>query len=105
MTAQAQLLASLEKKFNPQAAHGMDEIFQFELDDADNYYLSICNSSFQLIAGVHPDPSVTLITNQLILRQLFNGEISGSQAFMSGSIKIEGSLMLATKLKSLFSKT
>lgn len=105
MTAQAQLLASLEKKFNPQAAQGMDEIFQFELDDADNYYLSVCNSNFKLASGDHPDPSVTFKTSQAILKQLFKSEISGSQAFMSGSIKIEGSLMLATKLKSLFSKT
>lgn len=99
----AKIFESLKDNFNADAAAGVDLVFQFSIEDADNYHLVINDGKCDLNAGEHDDPSVTLIMNTETLEGIVSGETDGMQAFMAGQLRAEGDMMLATKLGELFS--
>ena len=98
----AQVFEKLENNFNPDAAKGLDLVFQFNIEDDQNYHLIINDGTCQLVEGDHEDPSVTLIMNSETLEGIVSGETDGMQAFMAGQLRAEGDMMLATKLGELF---
>lgn len=93
----------LESSFNPDAAAGLDLVFQFDIEDDQNYHMIIKDGTCTLVEGNHEDPSVTLIMNSETLQGIVSGETDGMQAFMAGQLRAEGDMMLATKLGELFS--
>ncbi|WP_416884801.1 SCP2 sterol-binding domain-containing protein [Marinospirillum sp.] len=96
------VIEGLKDKFNATAAAGMEDIFQFNIEDGDNYHIIIKDGSCEINQGNHADPSVTLIMNQDTLKDVLTGEQDGMQAFMAGKLRAEGDMMLATKLSALF---
>ncbi|MBZ9556894.1 MULTISPECIES: SCP2 sterol-binding domain-containing protein [Modicisalibacter] len=96
------VIDTLKARFDPQAAKGMNETFQFLISDADDYYLQIEDGTLDIQQGEHDDPSVTLSTDSATLKGVLKGELNGMQAFMSGRLKASGNVMLATKLSQLF---
>jgi len=94
---------TLKDNFNADAASGLDLVFQFNIEDDGNYYLTIADGTCDLAAGDHDDPSVTLIMSSETLGGIVSGETDGMQAFMAGQLRAEGDMMLATKLGELFS--
>ncbi len=99
----AQVFQKFEQNFNPDAAEGLDLVFQFNIEDDSNYHLVIKDGTCKLVEGDHEDPSVTLIMDSATLNGIVSGETDGMQAFMSGQLRAEGDMMLATKLGQLFS--
>ncbi|WP_163557204.1 SCP2 sterol-binding domain-containing protein [Halomonas sp. NO4] len=95
-------LEKLQQRFDPQAAQGMDDVFQFHFSDAGSHYLVVQDGSLAVHEGEHDDPSVTLSMSSDTLKGVMTGEISGMSAFMTGKLKATGNVMLATKLSSLF---
>lgn len=95
-------LEKLQARFNPEAAEGMDEVFQFHFSDAGNHYLVIKDRTLDVQEGEHDDPSVSLSMSTDTLKGIMNGDINGMTAFMTGKLKATGNVMLATKLTSLF---
>ena len=102
MTSSTTTLDNLKARFDPQAAKGMDDVFQFSVSDAEDYYLEVQDGTLGIHQGEHDDPSVTLMSDSITLKGIMNGEIDGMHAFMSGKLKATGNLMLATKLNALF---
>lgn len=102
MSNQKQVVDSLNSKFNKDASAGLIEIFQFKITDGTNFYLDINDGTLNIIEGETQSPSVTLIMNTETFSGIMNHEIDGMQAFMSGSLKAEGNIMLATRLSDLF---
>lgn len=49
------------------------------------------------------DADCTLIANFETVSELMNGELSPTSAFMSGRLKVEGSMSIAMKLSNIFS--
>ncbi|ABC29334.1 SCP2 sterol-binding domain-containing protein [Hahella sp. KA22] len=98
----AQIFQQLKDNFNADAASDLDLVFQFSIEDADNYHLVVKNGGCELIQGDHDDPSVTLIMNSDTLKGIVSGETDGMQAFMAGDLRAEGDMMLAMKLGQLF---
>ena len=94
---------TLKNNFDADAASGIDLVFQFNIEDDENYSLTIADGTCELTAGDHDDPSVTLIMNTETLNGIVSGETDGMQAFMAGQLRAEGDMMLATKLGELFS--
>ncbi|NRA53189.1 MAG: SCP2 sterol-binding domain-containing protein [Gammaproteobacteria bacterium] len=91
----------LASKFNANAASGVDEIFQFDLEGS-YFHLVIADGAYELLDGEHDDPSVTLSLANKTLIGLLDGSVNGMTAFMMGKIKATGNMMLATKLTQLF---
>lgn len=98
----ANTLEKLQARFNPEAAAGMDEVFQFHFSDAGDHYLVIKNRTLDVQEGEHDDSSVSLSMSTDTLKGIMNGDINGMTAFMTGKLKATGNVMLATKLTSLF---
>lgn len=96
------VLDKLQARFDPQAAQGMDDVFQFNFSDEGSYFLVVKDGSLNVQTGEHDDPSVTLSMSSETLRGVMSGDISGMSAFMSGQLKATGNIMLATRLNSLF---
>ena len=97
-------LDTLIARFDPQAASGMDEVFQFHFDDAASHYLVIRDDDLAVEEGEHEDPSVSLSMSTDTLKGLMSGEVNGMTAFMTGKLKATGNVMLATQLTRLFPK-
>lgn len=99
----AQVFEKFEQNFNADAAEGLDLVFQFDIEDDKTYHLIIKDGNCTMVEGAHDDPSVTLIMNSETLMGIVSGETDGMQAFMTGQLRAEGDMMLATKLGQLFS--
>lgn len=89
-------------RFDADEADDMSATFQFELDDAEPYYVVISDGACQLEAGEHDDATVTLGMDVATLSDVMSGELDGMQAFMQGKIRADGDIMLATKLTQIF---
>jgi putative sterol carrier protein len=102
MTDVNQTIAKFQSNFNPSAAAGMDSVFQFNVTDADSYFLTIKDQNCSIDKGVNDDANITLIMDSATLSGLSDGSLDGMQAFMSGKLRVEGDMMLAMKLHELF---
>lgn len=96
------IIETMQSKFNPSAAEGLDLIFQFNIEDGDTNHLIVKDGTCDLAAGENDDANVTLIMNTETLEGIISGETDGMQAFMMGQLRVEGDMMLATKLGELF---
>lgn len=102
MSTVSEIIDSMQARFNAEAANGMDEVFQFDLEDANSWHLVVKNGTCKMIDGVCDDPSVTLIMDTATMQDIISGKMDGMQAFMTGKLRAEGNMMLATKLHALF---
>ena len=98
----ADIIQNLTSKFNADAAQGLDLIFQFNIEDASNYYLVVKDGTCDVQAGDADEPNVTLIMDSETFKGIATGETDGMHAFMSGNLRAEGDMMLAMKLSELF---
>lgn len=89
-------------RFDPAAAAGLDAVFQYKLDEGAAFYAAVNDGSCTVENGEHDDPSVTLMMDSQTFEEVLSGETNGMQAFMTGRIKAEGDIMLATRLEALF---
>jgi putative sterol carrier protein len=96
------IIENMQSKFNPAAAEGLDLIFQFNIEDGETYHLIVKDSACELATGENDDANVTLILSNETLEGIVSGETDGMQAFMAGQLRVEGDMMLATKLGELF---
>lgn len=102
MSDVANIIETMNSKFNADAAAGLDIIFQFNIEGEGEYNLTVKDSTCALAEGENDDANVTLIMNADTLKGIVTGETDGMQAFMSGQLRVEGDMMLATKLGELF---
>jgi putative sterol carrier protein len=94
----------LPGKFDPEAAAGMDAVYQFDLsgENGGQYYLHINETSCSVTPGSHPDPHVTLALSGEDCLRVLNGQLNGPAVAMSGRLRISGDVGLAMQLGSLF---
>ena len=96
--------STLAGKLDPEAAEGLDAVYQFNLNGADGgqYQLQIRDGVCQVSEGTHPDPHVTLAMSGEDCLKVMNGQISGTMVAMTGRLRISGDMGLAMQLASLF---
>ncbi len=102
MTSVADAVKTMQAKFNPAAAAGLDLIFGFRIDETKHFNLIVKDSTCELQEGENPDANVTLVMDSETLEGIVSGETDGMQAFMGGKLRAEGDMMLAMKLSELF---
>ena len=102
MTTVTEVISSMKQRFNPEAAAGLDKVFQLDITDGDTYHLIVENGTCDIKEGASEDPDVTLIMDSQTMVNIMTGEQNGMMAFMSGKVRAEGNMMLAGKLNDLF---
>ena len=103
MSEVASLLEELTERFYPPAAHELDAVYQFELVDGGNFYMSIRDGQCEMVSGDHEQPSITLTLESDTFASVMEGSLSSAQAFMFGKVRVQGNIILATRLAQLFS--
>ncbi|WP_432695391.1 SCP2 sterol-binding domain-containing protein [Marinobacterium sp. YM272] len=98
-----QIIRKLPSRFNPEQAGSLEAVFQFQLSDAQPFFITIANGACDGQAGEHDDPNITLHLDEATLIRVVTGEQDGMSAFMKGQLRAEGNVMLATRLGKLFS--
>ena len=98
----ADIISTMQSKFNASAAAGLDLVFQFNIEDGENYGLIVKDGTCAVEKGDNANANVTLIMDTDTLKGITSGETDGMQAFMSGKLRAEGDMMLAMKLGELF---
>jgi putative sterol carrier protein len=102
MTTVAEIIQSMQAKFNAGAAAGLDLVFQFNIEDGENYFVIVKDGTCDVQKGDDANANVTLIMDTATFVGIMSGETDGMQAFMGGKLRTEGDMMLAMKLSELF---
>ncbi len=103
-TQPAQAFDAMIENFNPQAAEGLDAVFQWEVvgDGGGVWHIKVADGKAELATGRHESPSVSQICSTELFLAMVNMEVDGMQAFMSGQLKMTGDMMAAQKIYDLF---
>ena len=98
------IVDAMPANFNPDAAAGVDAVFQFDIsgDEAAQYYLVVKDQKCEIAEGTHAGPSVTFNMASPDFIDMMTGKLSGQAAFFSGKLRVSGDLMLAQRLGNLF---
>lgn len=94
------LIEKMPGAFDPQAAGDLQMTVQYMIEKP--MYSVIDNGACDVHYGQADTPTVTLKIADDDLVALMTGELNGMTAFMSGKLKVEGDLMKAQKLPSVF---
>ena len=73
MSSTAEIINTLTAKFNATAAAGLDLIFQFNIEDAENYYVTVKDGTCDVQAGENDDANVTLIMDSETFKGIATG--------------------------------
>ncbi len=100
MSSANDLIEKMPTAFDPEAAGDMQMTVQYMIEDP--MYAIIDNGACDVHYGQADAPEVTIKIADDDLVQLMTGELNGMTAFMTGRLKVEGDLMKAQKLPSVF---
>ena len=82
---------------------GYDGIYQAYIIDVDfNYWLEVSDGRLRYEKGVNPQALFTITFTKDLITKILGEEISGTDAFMKGKIKVEGSLSQGLRYIKLF---
>lgn len=101
MSSVTDTLNQMKSKFNADAAAGMDVVFQLKIEDS-SYHIIVKDGNCEMLEGAVEEPSVTLTMDSETFTGIMGGTVDGMGAFMSGQLRAEGDVMLATRLSELF---
>jgi 3-hydroxyacyl-CoA dehydrogenase/3a,7a,12a-trihydroxy-5b-cholest-24-enoyl-CoA hydratase len=90
---------------NPLWVQEVGAVYQFNLqgDEGGKYVVDLKEGNGRAYPGTAPDPDCTLTIATPDFLALTTGELDPQAAFMSGKLKINGNIVLSTKLQRLFS--
>lgn len=86
--------------FNGEEAGDLSATVQYKVSEPK--YCVIDNGTLTVHDGVSDSADVTLTLEDEDFLALMSGELNGMTAFMTGKLQLEGDLMLAQKLSSMF---
>ena len=90
--------------FNPVAAGDLEAVilFDFQGNDADNWYLTIDEGRCVASGGTHPSPTLTLETTEKILVEIIMQRLDARTALAHGDMKATGSSKLLGRFQRIF---
>ncbi|HWQ46505.1 MAG TPA: SCP2 sterol-binding domain-containing protein [Longilinea sp.] len=99
-----ELLAMLPKAFLPEKAAGVDALVRLNIvgDDGGDWSVTIKDQKCSIVKEALPNPKLTLSATADDLIEIFSGRLMGTQAFMTGRLKLTGDTGLAMRLMNFF---
>lgn len=84
--------ATLEQRFLPDKAKGVNVKLQFKLSGSDggNWYVVIKDGKIKVTEGTGPGADATVIAKASDYQKMADGEMNKTLAFLRGKLKIEG---------------
>ncbi len=101
----AELMTKLPGAFAPEKAAGMDAVVHFKLTGAEagEWNAVIKNGRCEVAQGLpHFRPTVTVSADSADLIKIYEGQLDGTQAFMSGRVKVVGDMAAAQQIIGMF---
>jgi putative sterol carrier protein len=104
MPTPAESLTDLVKRFRPDAAEGLDAVYQLHLTNEHGgfWHLTIADGQCRLSPGSAPSADVVITMSVEDWSELVAGRLDGFSAYLQGRIQITGDLSLVARLQSLF---
>jgi NAD(P)-dependent dehydrogenase (short-subunit alcohol dehydrogenase family) len=95
---------NLPSAFQPQAAAGVNVVFQFSISgpDGGDWYTAIRDGACTVEAGTCDNPTTTLKMSDEDFLRYVGGQLPAMQAYSSGKLRIEGDLMKSQLVEKLF---
>ena len=82
-------------------AKGWSANLQLDITDADKFWLKAVDGTFTSGTGSIDSPDTTLRTTGDVAARVFTGEKDATAAYMEGSLKVDGKLSEALKLRTI----
>ncbi len=89
---------------DPTLVQRVNAVYQFNVlgDDGGTWVVDLKNGAGDVWAGKHDDADCIISMNREDFMALATGKINPLNAFMQGRIRVQGDIMMATRLQSLF---
>lgn len=98
----------IEKAMNekPEPIGGMKVVYQYDItgDDTGTFQLFISDGTARVVEGMEGTPDCTLKLSDKNFKKMIMGKLNGTAAFMTGKLKIQGSMGLALKLEGILNE-
>ncbi|MCO6451981.1 MAG: SCP2 sterol-binding domain-containing protein [Caldilineales bacterium] len=98
------LMADMPNAFNPNKAVGVSATIQYNLtgDDGSTWNSAIGDGICTVNEGEADNPTLTVTMAASDFVDMMAGRLDGMQAFMTGKIKVQGDIMLASRMMTFF---
>ena len=102
----AGIFDAMPGRFKPEAATGVKAVFQYRIGGAGggDWYCRVSDQKCEVAAGVHPEPTCTLVMDSADFLAMMEGRLAPMQAYTTGKLKIEGDLMQSQLIEKLFQR-
>jgi putative sterol carrier protein len=97
-------LQQLVEKINSNPVYIQNEknrVFQINLAESGELQIVITSGKVEVMEGTPHEPAVTLILTEANFSKLLKDDLNTTIAFMTGGLKVEGSIGLALKLQEI----
>jgi putative sterol carrier protein len=103
MSAPAAVLADVVKRFRPEAAEGLNAVYQLHLtgEGGGVWHVSVANKQCHLSPGPATEADVTVAVSVEDWGEMVAGRLEAVTAFFSGRVQVSGDLGLVARLKDI----
>jgi putative sterol carrier protein len=96
-----ELLEGLEDRVDPARTRGTTASYRFDVQGAGSWRVEVDDGAVAVTESDEPADCVIRASEENLLR-IVRGELNPVTAYMTGRVRVEGDITLATRLRDLF---
>jgi putative sterol carrier protein len=98
-----EMIKQMPQAFDAEAGADVNAVIQYNISTP--MYATIANGTCEVAEGSSDDATVTLTIDDDDLVDLLNGDLDGVTAFMTGKLQVEGDIMFAQTMATIFDRS